>query len=129
VKKLLIVGLICAFALGSMAQADGELKRRTSITGAVDTTTFSNVKSRIKSFEVTAIKDSGTVGGKIYLEGTITPDGWVKLDSLTLANVATAQSKVTVLTATSYKSYRYVYVPSGTSNLSIQYGYLRRQDE
>jgi hypothetical protein len=129
VKKLLIVGLITCFALGSMAQADGELKLRTSRTGAVDTTTFTNVKSRIKSFEVSALKDSGTVGGKIYLQATITPLGWVNIDSLTLANVATVQNKVTVLTATSYKSYRYVYVPSGTSNLIIQYAYLRRSDE
>ncbi len=81
----------------------------------------------IKAIQATVTKISGTVAGKVYLQGTI--DGnWISLDSLTNSNQAT-NSKLFPLSETYYYSYRLYYTTSGTQASILKGSYLRRPEE
>jgi hypothetical protein len=88
---------------------------------------FTGIPSKIKSFQATTKKVSGTVAGKVYLQGT--NDGnWLNVDSLTVTDVATT-TKLFTLTSTIYFSYRAYYITTGTQRSILNFSYLRRQDE
>jgi hypothetical protein len=130
-KKFLIAVVIAALSSLSFvtqkAQAQASPLQTKTITTA-DTITYTNVPSKIKSFQYEYTETSGTTAGKVYLEGTITGT-YVLLDSLTLADVATAQTKVFLLTATSYKNYRFRNTNTSSATGTVKAAYVRRTDE
>lgn len=92
--------------------------------------TFASIKSKVKSFQATVTKISGTVAGTVLLQGTIDGSAWVDLntDTLTLANQAT-NTKVWTITSTSYNSYRAKFTTTGTQVSYMTLAYMRRPDE
>lgn len=90
--------------------------------------TFAGVASGIKSFQTTVTKLSGTVGGKVYLQGTIDGNAWVNIDSLSNTNIAT-NTKLFPVTTTHYYSYRAYYISTGTQSSILTFSYMRRPDE
>lgn len=91
--------------------------------------TFNSIGSNLKGIQASVTKISGTVGGTVILQGTVDGTLWVTVsDTLTLTNTAT-QSKVWVLSATSYNSYRAAFTTTGTQVSYLKLSYLRRQDE
>lgn len=132
-KKLFFIAAIAAFVITATVAPVSAIKAQATntvtktITG-VDTVTWTSIGSRVKAFQYTYTETSGTTAGKVYLEGTITGT-WVALDSLTLADVTTAQTKVTVVTATSYKQYRYRNTNTSAATGSVVAAYIRRPDE
>lgn len=99
-----------------------------SITG-VDTITFSQVPSKIKSFSYTLLKTSGTVAGYVILQGGTISGEWYPIDTLTLANTSSLQKKAVILTATSYLNYRYINTNSSAAVAAVKAAFLRRTDE
>ena len=99
-------------------------------TSNTDTTTlvFNGIGGKVKSFQASVVKVSGTVAGKVYLQGTVNGNDWVNLDSLTATNVSLS-TKVFPITATTYYSYRAYYITTGTQASYLTFAYLRRQDE
>jgi hypothetical protein len=93
---------------------------------STDTTTFANVPSKIKGFQYTFTESSGTTSGKVYMEGTVNGT-YVLLDSLTLSDVTTAQTKYFKLTSTDYLSYRFRNSAAITGAIRVMY--IRRTDE
>ena len=132
-KKILFSIAVAAFTFAASVVPVADVKAQTvklttkTITAA-DTVTFSSVGSKVKAFQYTYTETSGTTAGKVYLEGNINGT-WVALDSLTLADVATAQTKVTVLTATSYLNYRFRNTNTSSATGAIRAAYIRRTDE
>lgn len=89
---------------------------------------YNSIGSHVKGFQATVTKVSGTVAGKVYLQGTIDGYAWVTIDSLTLSNQAT-NTKIFPITATTYNSYRSNAITSGTQVSVLTLAVLRRQDE
>ena len=97
----------------------------------VDTSILSvkEMGSRLKAIDVLVLKVSGTVGGKVYVQGTNTGGlSWDNIDSLVNTDVA-SQKKHVVFTSTAYKSYRTYYITTGTQSSILAVGVLRRPDE
>lgn len=117
--------LICAPSTKVSAQST---KLTTKTITTADTITFSAVPSKIKGFQYQYTETSGTTAGKVYLEGTITGT-YVLIDSLTLADVATAQTKVFAISSTTYLSYRFRNTNTSTATGTVKAAYLRRTDE
>lgn len=126
--KKLLFGLIAVLGFSMYAQAQIPVKTTKTITTA-DTTKVSNVPSKVVAFQYSYTETSGTTAGKVYLEGSVDNVGWVALDSLTLADVATTQTKVTTLSATSYLNYRYRNTNTSSATGVIYVTYLRRPDD
>lgn len=134
-KKILYGLLIAAisFTAASVptgtvhAQSTGHLVSKT-ITG-VDTITFSQVPSKIKSFNYTLLKTSGTVAGYVILQGGTISGEWYAIDTLTLANSSSLQTKRVLLTSTSYLNYRWINTNSSAAVAAVKSTYLRRTDE
>ena len=95
---------------------------------AADTVTFTNVGSRTKAFQYTFTETSGTTAGKVYLQGAINGT-FVNIDSLTLADVTTPQTKVFPLTATTYLTYRLVNTNTSGATGQVRAASIRRTDE
>lgn len=125
-KKFISFILISAFIMTAGAQTT---KMYSKTITAADTTSFINVPSRIKSFTYAITKTSGTLAGKVYLEGSIVQGQWVALDSITLADNTVMQSKTTPITSTDYLSYRYRCTNTSSATANIEAVYLRRTDE
>lgn len=128
-KKLAFL-LLASFACFAMATAQSSKLVTKTITTA-DTVLFSNVPSNITGFQYTYTETSGTTAGKVYLEGTINGT-FVILDSLTLADVAGAQTKVVAIaksTGTTYLSYRWRNTNTSSATGTVRAAYLRRTDE
>lgn len=73
-------------------------------------------------------KISGTTAGKAYFEGSLTgtTNGWEKVDSLTLTNVA-SQVKVFSSAPSKYVYYRIRVVPTGTQSTAFfSFGIARK---
>lgn len=90
---------------------------------------FKGIGSHLKGLQMTALKISGTVAGKIYLQGTIDGLAWNNIDSLVLANSAGYQTKFVAVSGTSYFSYRSTSITTGTQSFSHTLASVRRQDE
>lgn len=137
-KKVILAALIAVFTIGFVATPVIEVKAQTvqctskTITAADTLTTkFSNMGSNLRAVQYTYTETSGTSAGKVYLEGTINGT-WVLLDSLTLADVATAQTKVVTFAKTaggSYVSYRWRNTNTSSATGSVSACWLRRTDE
>ena len=130
-KKFLFAVLISIVAITAptvMVHAQFTQTFSKTITAA-DTTIFSAVPSKIKSFTYTLTKTSGTIAGKVYLEGGVIAGQWIIIDSLVLANVNTMQQKTSVLTATSFLNYRYRCTNDSAGVAAVKAAYLRRTDE
>ena len=96
---------------------------------AVDTITFSQVPSKIKSFNYTILKSSGTLAGYVILEGGTISGEWYSIDTLTLANNTNLQKKVVMITSTDYLNYRWRNTNSSSATCAVKAAYLRRTDE
>lgn len=128
-KNFLLITLAAIFTLTAInVQAQYTKQVGHTITKA-DTITFAAVPGKIKAFAYTLTKTSGTVAGKVYLEGGVIAGQWVILDSLTLADVATIQSKVTPISATSYLNYRFRCTNTSNATAVVKAAYFRRTDE
>lgn len=127
-KKLLYGLLIAVISFSFVGVHAQSTKTTTKTITAADTTTFTNVPSKLKGFQYTYTETSGTTAGKVYLEGTINTT-YVLLDSLTLSDVATAQTKVFALTSTTYLNYRFRNTNTSSATGAIRVAYLRRSDE
>ncbi len=80
------------------------------------------------SVQVEATRISGTAAGKIYLRGSLTGGSYEKVDSLTLANVATVQTKVFQSVPSKYVFYQIQFVGSGTQSTAFKsYAVARKQ--
>lgn len=129
-KKFLVlfIAMFVAFsAIHVQAQSTKKVVGAASINTAGTIITFQYTPSKLFAVQASVAKTSGTIAGKVYLQGTI--DGnWVNLDSLTLSDQAT-NTKIFPITRTSYLSYQLSYVPTGTQQSVLTGSYLRRTDE
>lgn len=128
-KRILFAALVAVLTIGISVNAVAQrgythTTKSASITAA-DTVTMLNVEGGIVTFEYNATETSGTTAGKLYLEGRFL-SSWVKLDSVTLTDVATIQTMRTFITNTSYKDYRFVNTNTSASTQTILAGYFRR---
>jgi hypothetical protein len=100
-----------------------------SILSGVDTAyaTFS-VDSYVKSFKATVTDTSGTVGGKVYFQGSYGDGDWFTLDSLVVS--ATGKAHVSKVFYSSYGlvygTYRCAFYTTGTHVSTVKASYLRR---
>lgn len=127
-KKILLTALVAVLALSVNAQSTNTTTK--TITAA-DTITHTSIGSNVRGFQYTYTESSGTTAGKVYLQGTINGT-WVNLDSLTLSDVATAQTKVVTVAPTAgtvYKSYRWVNTNTSSATGAVVATYLRRNDD
>lgn len=128
-KTFILSALVAVLTFGISLNANAQrgythTTKNASITAA-DTVTMLNVEGGVTTFEYNATETSGTTAGKIYLEGRFL-SSWVKLDSLSLTDVATIQTLRTFLTNTTYKDYRFVNTNTSSSTQTILAGYFRR---
>ncbi|MCZ2222999.1 MAG: hypothetical protein LC122_05150 [Chitinophagales bacterium] len=84
--------------------------------------------SHLKSVQITVIKVSGTVAGKVYLQGSNNNVNWITLDSLTNSDQL-YNTKAFIFSNTSYNSYRFLYNSTGTQRSVLQVAYVNRKDE
>ena len=103
-------------------------KRDTNANATTTYVSYTAIGSRVKAFQESVTKISGTVGGTVILQGTIDGNNWVDIDTLTLTNVA-AQPKVISISKTMYHSYQAKFTTTGTQASYLVFSYLRRQDE
>ncbi len=127
-KKILFGLLMTAFMISSVNVDAQTAPLKTKTITAADTATFLNVPSKIKSFQYTYTETSGTTAGKIIFEGTVN-GVWKGIDSVTLTDVATAQTLFVPITSTTYLSYRWRCTNTSSATGAIRYSYLRRTDE
>jgi len=128
-KKIFAMLAICTMTICASTQAQTTKTLGSTIKYTADTITFDVAPSKIKAFEYVLTKDSGTVAGKVYFEGSIIKNVWHTLDSLALTDVSTAQSKVFTLTSTSYANYRFRCTNTSGAKATAKGAYLRRNDE
>lgn len=139
-KKLFALLTIFAFmASCATAQLQPVPKAYTFLTAKITTTTyatFTALPPDVVSFQATVTKDSGTVGGYIFMECTANGTDWQNCtalgDSLTLANVSTAQTKIWLISNLTYGRNAYAYrikiIPSGAGTRLIPTAhYLQRK--
>ena len=89
------------------------------------TATFS-VDNSVKSFRGFVTKTSGSIGGKLYFQGSYGDGYWDSLDSLTLTNVTTQYKTFNPGVPLIYASYRIQYITTGTQVSTAGAYYLRR---
>lgn len=134
-KKILFAALIAALTFGmtvvsTKAKAQSTNTTTKTITAA-DTITYTSIGSNLRGLQYTYTETSGTTAGKVYLQGTINGT-YVNLDSLTLTDVATAQTKVFTVAPTAgtlYKNYRWVNTNTSSATGAVVATYLRRNDD
>ena len=117
--------LFCFAPVAMEAQKGYTTTAKTASITAADTVTMLNVEGGIVTFEYNTTETSGTTAGKIYLEGRFYTT-WVKLDSVTLTDVATIQTLRYFPTKTYFKDYRYVNTNTSASTQTVLAGYYRR---
>ena len=114
--------------------AQAQITRQITIAAADDTLTNTDTANVTlvfdqswKSVEVWVKEVSGTTGGSVYFMGEyLHGTDFVKLDSLTLSDVTTAQYKlITVPTTRLYKSFKLQYLHAGTGVMEIKAYYVR----
>lgn len=135
-KKLFTAVACAAFTLAFTAAPSIKVKAQQTklivkaITGA-DTVAFANVPSKMRCFQYTVTKTSGALAGKLILEGTVNGT-YVGLDSLVLADIATAQTLkyiISASTGTSYLTYRFRCTNTSAAPSAVRAGWLRRTDD
>lgn len=130
-KRIIAILTLAAFTFAAVTAPTAKAEAQTvklvtkSIT-STDTTVFANIGSKVKSFQYTFTESSGTTSGKVYLEGTVNGT-WIAVDSLTLSDVTTAQTKLFPVTSTNYLSYRFRNSAAITG--AVRAAWLRRTDE
>jgi hypothetical protein len=136
-KRILYAALIAVLTFGFSAAPVAKAKAQTTIDvtpyrtynsktiSAADTITYTAIPSGVVMFEYNYTETSGTTAGKLYLEGKFL-SSWVKLDSVSLTDVATIQTLRHIPTQTSYYSYRLINTNTSASTGTALYGYLRR---
>jgi hypothetical protein len=125
-KKNLCFGLL-AMMVSIFVQAQTTVTVTRTITAA-DTISWANVASNVKGLQYTYTETSGTTAGKVILEGTINGT-WVPIDSITLADNATAQTLYKAVINTNYKGYRFRNTNTSSATGGVVASYLRRTDE
>ena len=123
--------MLAVIATTTASQAQIRLQSKLDTLTNADTSllNFNAIGSKVKSFEINALKISGTVAGKVYLQGTVDGSNWLNVDSLVLADQAAIQIKTVLPTVTSYYSYRTKCITTGTQSFSVQFFAVRRPDE
>lgn len=132
-KRILIFSALLIALLATVQQVEAQRPER-SIVVAIDTAvntdtsvvTLTAVPSHIISFQSTVTRLAGTVGGKVYLEGTTDGVGWIRLDSMTLTNQAINSKLFTLSTQPPCWSYRAYYISSGSQSSIQRFSYTRR---
>jgi hypothetical protein len=128
-KKFLFGLLVAALSFSTVNVDAQSAPLKVKTISAADTNTYTNMASRVKSFQCTFTETSGTTAGKIYLEGT-TNGTWVVVDSLALVDAnAVPQTLVHKPTATYYLSYRFRITNTSSATGTARYAYVRRSDE
>ena len=102
--------------------------RDTNTNAATSYVNIKSIASKVKSFQATVTKISGTVAGKVYLQGTVDGTAFITIDSLVLSDQA-INSKVFPITSTLYNSYRGQFTSTGTQSSYLILSVLRRPDE
>lgn len=133
-KKIIYLAIsfgifIAAVSVPAVAEAQ-TIKSVIKTISTADTVTFTNVPSKVKSFQYTYTESSGTTAGKVYIEGAIDVNGgWKLLDSITLADNTNKQVLYYIPTATSYLTYRFRNTNTSSATGAVRAYYLRRTDE
>lgn len=125
-KKILFLLMAVMTVTAVVAQKPYTTTVKNASISAADTITMSAVEGGVVQFEYNFTETSGTTAGKIYLEGKFL-SSWVKLDSVSLSDVATIQTlRHIITTTTTYKDYRFVNTNTSASTGTVLAGYLRR---
>jgi hypothetical protein len=136
-KKLLSICLLVSMTVFFTAVPHSEVKAQSSgrlysktITG-VDTANFLNLPDKVKGIQYTWIKSSGTVAGKIILEGTMDNSSvaWVGIDSVTLSNTADRMVFSKSFTTLPWLSLRLRNTNSSAATIVVRSTTLRRSGE
>lgn len=128
--------LIVASILFTVSQATAQIVSiKTGVsTASVAKTTLTNADTAFVNFEADAsvksitawdVKTSGTVAGKVYLQGTVEGTTWDKLDSLTRSD-GDNHKTFAIPNPSIYAKYRLSWYQSGTS-VSTFKGYLLKR--
>lgn len=128
-KKILFAIIAFAF-IGYSASAQKPYTHTVAnkTISAADTITMSLVEDGVVQFEYNYTETSGTTAGKLYLEGQFLST-WVKLDSVSLTDVATKQTLRNFPVKTYYKNYRFINTNTSSSTGTVLAGYLRRPND
>lgn len=134
-KKLLSIltlGLLFAIALPKESNAQANTVYLKSATSHVSTDTITNATVKTQYASISGYQDvltiqtvvtkiSGTTAGAVYLYGSLDNVNYVRIatDSLLLANVSTAQSKIWNVNPSTVQYYQLKVVPSGTQSTKI----------
>lgn len=131
-KIFLLLPLLFAMCTTFAQLTDARVSKDTAVNADTVYITYQGTKSHVNAIQATVTKVSGTVGGKIYLWGTVDGSNWVVLDSSSaLSNVA-VNSKIFSFDrskGTQYTSYRVELRSSGTQSSTLRATMLRRPDE
>ena len=128
---LTVLFLFAAFIAPTVSQAQIAKKVtvvKDSTVNSDNTSITLEADNTVKSFEGHATKVSGTIAGKMVLEG-LAPDGsnWVGIDSIALADQA-VNFKVFTPGTLIYSKYRIKVTETGTGKLKPIVGYVLRRE-
>ncbi len=127
-KKILVVLMALCTVFVATAQIRTISSRDTNTNATTSYVNIKSIASKVKSFQATVTKISGTVAGKVYLQGTVDGTAFITIDSLVLSDQA-INSKVFPITSTLYNSYRGQFTSTGTQSSYLILSVLRRPDE
>lgn len=119
-------------ASGLIAQTSTKKLVGVTITNtANDTLEFKNVPGKLTGIQATLDRATGSVTGKIYLDGAIISGNYILIDSLTVTDKPQNTKVFTIArsTGTTYLSYRVRFNCTGTQTSVGSAAYLRREDE
>ena len=128
-KKIVSLLSVCfLLALAAPAVHAQDTKRVTKTITAADTITFEKIGSNLVAVQYTYTETSGTSAGKVYIEGTV--NGTYKLiDSISLSDVATAQTLHKEFTTTPWLNIRLRNTNTSSATGTVVAAILRRPDE
>lgn len=119
-----------AFAQSIKPEKATKIAADTSLNQDTVVVPFVAINSKIKGFQATVTKLTGTIAGGVYLQGTIDGTNWVNIGTNdTLIVTGTIATKIWPITTTNYHSYRAWYRSSGSQTSTLTFSYLRRTDE
>lgn len=128
--KKLIVMLLLSFV--TLICQSTEASAQSRLTPLLDTNTNTETSSLTTSvltnghgdlsLQYVGTKLSGTISGKVYLQGSVDGSTFVTMDSLVLADVTT-NTKIFDVAAKKRSKYRFSIVTSGSQSL-VNYGYF-----
>ncbi len=138
-KRFIAAVAVIAFAASSPFTSHAQLTPKVPIANADTLLTNADTAyvalsfdGSFKSVEAWVEEVSGTTGGKVVLQGKLPHNGvsvgtdWAGIDSLALADQATAQFKLfNVPNPRTYAAYRLVFLKSGAGTARIKAWYVR----